>query len=48
MLLKEALFQDAFCCLCHARAWVDIFLHFCTRESASDLQIAFIIRHIVH
>lgn len=42
------LFQDAFCSLCHGRMWVDLFLQVCTWESASDLQIAFIIRHIVH
>lgn len=34
--------------VCRARTWVDLFLHFGTRESASDLQIAFIMRHIIH
>lgn len=48
ILLKRVIFQDAFCCLCHARMWVDLFLQFCTREPASHLQIALIIRHIVH
>lgn len=48
MLLQGVLFQDAFRCLCHARTWVDVFLQLCTGESASDLQIAFIIGHIVH
>lgn len=48
ILLKQVLFQDAFCSLCHGRMWVDLFLQVCTRESASDLQIAFIIRRIVH
>lgn len=48
ILLKQVLFQDAFCCLCHGRTWVDLFLQFCTSESASDLQITFIIKHIVH
>lgn len=42
------LFQDAFCCLCHASTWVDVFLQLCTRELASDLQAAFLIRQIVH
>lgn len=42
MLLQGMLFQDVFCCLCQARVWVDVFLQLCTRESASDLQTAFI------
>ena len=34
-------------CVMAGCGWV-YFLHFCTRQSAPDLQIAFIIRHIVH
>lgn len=48
ILLERVIFQDAFCCLCHARMWVDLFLQCRTREPASDLQTALVIRHIVH
>lgn len=46
--LSKWYFKMLSACLCHARMWVDLFLQFCTREPASDLQIALIIRHIVH
>lgn len=48
MLLQGVLFQDVLCRLCQARLWVDVFLQLCTGESASDLQTAFIMGHIVH
>lgn len=48
ILLKQVFFREAFCCLCHGRMWVGLFFALLHRQSAPDLQIAFIVRHIVH
>lgn len=49
MLLQGVLFRAVFCCLCHARMWVDVFFAALQQgESAPDLQTTFIMGHIVH